>query len=107
LALFFAFLCLSQNCNPPQQFTRRQANMPLPADITVDAMMMDLTLCLVFFGEPPTQICASAWYNVIRRRVVMYVPSKTVKHAYKVLLQPAWQTWGIAMECPFFIVPAA
>jgi Holliday junction resolvase RusA-like endonuclease len=76
--------------------------MPLPAEVTADAIMMDTTLCLVFFGEPPTQIRARAWYNSIRRRVVMYDPSKTVKDAYKVLLKAALADLGYRNGAPVF-----
>jgi Holliday junction resolvase RusA-like endonuclease len=68
--------------------------MPLPPDVSADAMMVDQTLCLQFFGEPPTQIRLRAWYNAMRRRIVMYDPSKTVKDAYKIILQAALAELG-------------
>jgi Holliday junction resolvase RusA-like endonuclease len=76
--------------------------MPLPTDVSVDAMTMDSTLCLVFFGEPPTQIRARAWYNSTSRRVVMYDPSKRVKDAYKILLQASLTQLGYRHGAPVF-----
>jgi hypothetical protein len=82
--------------------------MPLPTDVSVNTKTMDSSLCLVFFGEPPTQIRARAWYNSIRRRVVMYDPSKRVKDAYKILLQASLtHSWGTVVEHPFLMLGIA